>query len=79
LHVLYATDGDDPANDVGEVIVAAGDRNKVNVTVLSVVPTGPPTVAHLPDVLQSKETLQARADRAAEAAAARLTQAGFTV
>jgi nucleotide-binding universal stress UspA family protein len=76
---LYATDGDEPAIDAGEVIVAAADRSEVNVTVLSVVPTGFPTVEHLPELLQSKEGRRAPAERAAEAAVKRLAQAGFAV
>jgi nucleotide-binding universal stress UspA family protein len=79
LEVLYATDGGELAIDAGEVMAAAGDREEINVTVLSVASDGLPAVKHLSEVLQSKADRRDRAERAAEAAVTRLAQAGFRV
>jgi nucleotide-binding universal stress UspA family protein len=79
MHVLYATDGSEAAGEAGDLIVAMADRAEVDVTVMSVVPTGRPTVKHLPDALKSERARREHAERVATAASQRLRDEGFTV
>jgi nucleotide-binding universal stress UspA family protein len=79
MHVLHATDGSEPATEAGDLIVAMADRAEVDVLVLSVVPTGRPTVKHLPNALRSEQDRRDHAERVAAAASQRLRDEGFTV
>jgi nucleotide-binding universal stress UspA family protein len=79
MHVLYATDGSRPAGDAGNLIVAMADRAEVDVTVMSVVPTGLPTVRHLPEALRTDRARREHAERVVAAASQRLRDEGFKV
>jgi nucleotide-binding universal stress UspA family protein len=79
MRVLYATDGSEAAIAAGDVLIASADRAEVDVTLLSVVPTGMPAVKHLSGALRPEEDLREYAERVVAAGAARLRDAGFTV
>jgi nucleotide-binding universal stress UspA family protein len=79
MRVLYATDGSEPAGNAGDLIVAMADRAEIDVTVLSVVPTGLPALKHMPEALHSEQDRREHAERVAAAAAGRLRDEGFSV
>lgn len=79
MRVLYATDGSEAAIAAGDVLLASADRAEVDVTLLSVVPTGMPAIKRLSGALRAEEDLREEAQQVVAAGAARLRDAGFTV
>lgn len=79
MHVLYATDGSEPAGNAGDLIVAMADRSEVDVTVLSVVPAGALALKHVPEALMSDRDRREHAERVAAVTSGRLRDEGFTV
>lgn len=77
MRVLYATDGGRAAVGAGELVEALADRDRVEVTVASVISTGPPELRHLSAALQSDETRRRIAEEAVESARQSLGMAGF--
>jgi len=51
MKVLYATDGLEPATMAGHLLEKIGDRERIEVTVMSVTHTGIPAPEHLPLVI----------------------------
>jgi hypothetical protein len=45
MHVLFATDGGDAALDAAALVVSIGDRERTQITVLSVAPEGNSVIA----------------------------------
>jgi nucleotide-binding universal stress UspA family protein len=77
MKVLYATDGFEPAIDAGTLLERIGDRNRIDVTVMSVTHSGIPAPEHMPIMLdpipsRRKDTLEI-----VDGAVTKLLNAGF--
>lgn len=79
MRILYAADGSEASAHADDLLVAAADRQTLEVTTVTVAPTGAPSIKHLPEFLQSVEGRRAHAEKAAAAAAQRLRDEGFSV
>jgi len=77
MRVLYATDGLPPGAAAGDLIERIGDRERLEIDVLSVVYEGFPSLRQLPLVLDPIEARREDALAIAEGAAGKLKAAGF--
>lgn len=77
MRVLYATDGGDAAVAAGRLIETVADRERVQITVASVVPTGVPGLRNVGTALRSHDARRRAADEAVQAARYTLDAAGF--
>jgi len=78
MKVLFATDALPASLRAGELLAKLGDRDRIEVTVLSVTPAGIPTLAQLPLHLDDLDTRRAQTIEIVDAAVAHLRAAGFT-
>ena len=79
MRVLYATDGGTPAEDAGRLVELLADRERTDVVVASIVPTGMPELRHLVAALQSDDARRKVAHDAVDQAVAALRAQQFTV
>lgn len=77
MRVLYATDGGAAAIDARRLIELLADRAGAQVTVASVVATGPPQLRHLSAGFQSDQSRRHTAEEAVDEAVTSLRAAGF--
>lgn len=77
MKVLYATDGLDAAINAGNVLEKMGDRDRLDVTVMSVAHTGVPAPEHAVYMLDSLEDRRKDTIRLIDAVCEKLVAAGF--
>lgn len=77
MKVLYVTDGFDAAIQAGQLLEQIADRERVEVTVMSVTHAGVPAIQHLPLVLDPLPFRRDDSLAIVEAAAEKLRSAGF--
>lgn len=77
MKVLYATDGFDPAVDAGQVLERIADRDRVEITVMSVTHAGIPSPEHFPLMLDAAAARRKDTIAIVDAAAEKLVAAGF--
>ncbi|MDQ3662095.1 MAG: universal stress protein [Actinomycetota bacterium] len=77
MKVLFATDGFEPANDAGTLIEKIGDRDRINVTVMSVTHAGIPAPEHMPLMLDPVPSRREDTLEIVDGAVSRLLTAGF--
>ena len=78
MKVLYATDGFEPATMAGHLLEKIGDRERIEVTVMSVTHTGIPAPEHLPLVIDPVPPRREDTLAIVDAAVEKLLSAGFT-
>jgi len=77
MKVLYATDGLEPAIDAGTLLERIGDRNRIDVTVMSVTHSGIPAPEHMPIMLDPIPSRREDTLEIVDGAVAKLLNAGF--
>lgn len=77
MKVLYATDGFEPAIEAGALLEKIGDRDRIDVTVMSVTPTGLPAPEHLSLMLDPIPTRREDSLGIVDGTVERLLGAGF--
>ncbi|HYN35633.1 MAG TPA: universal stress protein [Actinomycetota bacterium] len=77
MKVLYATDGFDPAVNAGSVLEKIGDRDRLDVTAMSVTHTGIPAPEHAALMLDPVEARRKDTVALVDAACEKLVAAGF--
>jgi nucleotide-binding universal stress UspA family protein len=78
MKVVYVTDGFEPALDAGALLEKIGDRDRIDVTVMSVTHTGIPAPEHLPIMLDPVPSRRKDTLEIVDGAVAKLLAAGFT-
>ena len=77
MKVLYATDGFDPAIQAGALLEKIGDRDRIDVTVMSVTHSGIPAPEHVPIMLDPVPSRREDTLEIVDGAVDRLLHAGF--
>jgi nucleotide-binding universal stress UspA family protein len=78
MKVIYVTDGFEPALDAGALLEKIGDRDRIDVTVMSVTHAGIPAPEHLPIMLDSIPSRRKDTLEIVDGAVAKLLAAGFS-
>lgn len=77
MKVLFATDGFEPAIDASALLERIGDRDRIDVTVMSVTHTGVPAPEHLPLMLDPIRSRREDTVEIVDGAVEKLAAAGF--
>jgi len=77
MRVLFATDGGNAAVDAAVLVEFVADRERTQITIVSVATAGIPSLRYADDVLRSGEERKALAEKAASDASDALGEAGF--
>ncbi len=77
MKVLYASDGFEPAIQAGQLLEKIGDKDRIDVTVMSVTHAGVPAPEHLPLVLDPLPSRRKDTLAIVDAAVEKLVSAGF--
>jgi len=77
MKVLFATDGFEPALDAGALIEKIGDRDRIDVTVMSVTHAGIPAPEHMPLMLDPVASRREDTLEIVDGAVSRLLNAGL--
>ena len=77
MKILYATDGFEPSIDAGTLLEKIGDKDRIDVTVMSVTHTGIPAPEHIPLMLDPEPSRRKDTLEIVDGAVERLRGAGF--
>jgi nucleotide-binding universal stress UspA family protein len=77
MKVIYATDGFEPALNAGALLEKIGDRDRIDVTVMSVTHAGIPAPKHMPIMLDPIPSRRADTLEIVDGAVEKLMAAGF--
>jgi nucleotide-binding universal stress UspA family protein len=77
MRILYATDGFEPAIEAGVLLEKIGDRDRIDVTVMSVTHQGVPAPEHMPLMLDPLPSRREDTVSIVDGAVEKLLEAGF--
>ena len=78
MKILYATDGFEPSIDAGTLLEKLGDKDRIDVTVMSVTHRGIPAPEHMPLMLDPETSRREDTLKIVDGAVERLRGAGFS-